>query len=275
MFDEDLSRHVGKFYGKYSGEVTANTDEQNQGRITVKVPTVLGANVEVRARPCLPFGHFFVPDVGAKVWVEFEAGSTAHPIWVGTWYANGTRPDEAAIDPPDNRVVQTPSGHTIELMDKDGDEKLVIRHKIGSFISIDKNGSILVANQDGSHLYLNADDDLLTLMEQHGNVLTMSENGVLIANSDGTAVEIKGGKVKVIATEALQVDAVDATLNSSTVTLGKDAMEPVILGQAFMTLWNLVMTHTHPTAMGPSGPPVPPILPLVPGQHLSLAVKAK
>src|SRR5438093_1586430 len=111
---EDLKRHAGKFYGKYSGEVTDNHDDDFFGRIKVKVPSVFGADVEVRARPCFPYGHFFVPPVGAKVWVEFEAGNTSYPLWVGTWYPQGKTPQPAAMAPPDNRVIQTASGHTIE-----------------------------------------------------------------------------------------------------------------------------------------------------------------
>src|SRR5690349_16118403 len=118
----DLQRHVGKFYGKYSGIVTDNEDPDNLGRIKVKVPSVL-EDVEVLARPCLPFGHFYVPAVGAKIWLEFEAGDPRFPLWVGAWYPTGTTPPEAAIQPPDNRVIQTPSGHTIELMDKKDEEK--------------------------------------------------------------------------------------------------------------------------------------------------------
>src|SRR5579871_4147029 len=118
----DMERHAGKFYGKYSGEVTDNTDTETRGNITVKVPSVFGTDVEVLARPCLPFGHFFVPDVGAKVWVEFEAGDLRFPIWVGVWYPTDSTPKDAAISPPDNRVIQTPSGHTIEILDKAGEE---------------------------------------------------------------------------------------------------------------------------------------------------------
>jgi hypothetical protein len=60
----ELEHHAGKYYGKYSGEVTKNEDDLKLGRITVKVPSVFGINMEVVARPCLPYGHFFIPLVG-------------------------------------------------------------------------------------------------------------------------------------------------------------------------------------------------------------------
>src|SRR5438128_10738827 len=101
--DPDLQRHSGRYYGKYSGEVTKNEDDDKLGRIIVKVPSIFGKDTEVQARPCLPYGHFFIPAVGTMVWIEFEAGDIRFPIWVGTWYPTGKVPQQAAIKPPDNR----------------------------------------------------------------------------------------------------------------------------------------------------------------------------
>src|SRR3989304_917855 len=188
----DLNRHRGKYYGKYSGEVTDNVDDEHLGRIRVRVPAVFGPDLEVPARPCLPFGHFFVPAVGARVWVEFEGGDTGFPIWVGVWLPQDAAPSEAAISPPDNRVIQTPSGHTIEILDKEGEEKIVIRHKSNAFVSIDKEGSVLLANKNGSHLSLNAQDGNVALMEQHRNVVTLTQQGVTIVNADGATIDLRG-----------------------------------------------------------------------------------
>jgi len=136
----DLHRHATKYYGKYSGEVTANTGVGTVGNVRVRVPAIYGPHMDVVARPCLPFAHFFVPAVGAHVWVEFEAGDPAYPIWVGVWYTSNDAPSPAAVSPPDNRVIQTPSGHTIEIDDKGGDERITIHHKDGSLVEL-KNGT--------------------------------------------------------------------------------------------------------------------------------------
>jgi hypothetical protein len=48
------------------------------------------------------------------------------------------------------------------------------------------------------------------------------------------------------------------------IQLGKDATEKVILGDAFMTLFN---THTHVGNLG--APTSPPTKPMTPAQHLS------
>ena len=56
----DLQRHTGRYYSKYSGIVTDNEDPDTLGKVKVQVPSVL-VDLEVWARPCLPYGHFFIP----------------------------------------------------------------------------------------------------------------------------------------------------------------------------------------------------------------------
>jgi hypothetical protein len=276
---DDLIRHVSKFYGKYSGDVVKNdNDADRSGKIVVKVPAVFGQSAEVTARPCFPFGQFFVPSVGSKVWIEFEGGHTDFPIWVGIWYPPGKTPKQAAISPPDNRVIETPSGHTIEIMDKAGEEKITIKHKGNSFISIDKNGSVLLSNQKGSFVFLNSDRGEATLMEQHGHLLTMTSKGVLISNKDSTLLELTG--------DTARLSARNIILQGTSVAVGAGATnpppEPAILGQTFMQMWNTFIAsyaaHTHGTALGPSSPPLPPLVPppvLAPGKGLASAVVVK
>ncbi len=256
----DLQRHIGKFYGKYSGEVMSNEDEEKRGRLLLCVPSIFGtaeAN-RVWARPCLPFGHFFIPDVGARVWVEFEAGDPRYPIWVGTWYLAGAVPPEAAVKPPVQRVVHTPSGHIVQFGDEQDDEKIIIRHKTNAFVSIDKDGSVLIANANGSLVHLNAADGRLMIVEEHQNVVVLNEEGVKVVNGDGTTLELKGGKARVIATESAQVEAPSVVVKAGSINLGDNPTQPAILGQLFAALFD---AHTHPTAMGPSGPPVPLLSP--------------
>jgi hypothetical protein len=269
----DLHRHIGKFYGKYSGEVVNNEDAEQRGQITVQVPSIFGmeSGSEVVARPCLPYGHFYIPPIGAKVWVEFEAGDLACPIWVGTWYPVDNTPEEAAVTPPDQRVIHTLSGHVIQLGDEEGEEKITIRHKENSFISIDKYGSVVIGNHKGSTVILNAEDDNIVLIDQHKNTISMTNDGVVVVNKDGgAAVELKGDMARIVAKEII--------LQGSSVALGAanspTEMEPTIKGNAFKLLWDMFIFHTHATAMGPSGPPVPPAQPLS-ALVLSSAVSVK
>jgi phage gp45-like len=266
MFDERTDRVFGKFRGK----VVDNADEQHQGLLKVRVPDVFGEKAEVMAEPCLPYGHFFVPPKGTDVWVEFEAGDPTRPVWVGVWYPPGTTPAEAEQSPPEHRVIKTAAGHTVEIVDTEGEERILIRHSGDAFLSIDKDGGVLLYNPKGSHLHLDAKNGAASLVEQHGNHVAMGEKGIALVNGDGTMVNITGDTVHVSAAKVV----VDAT----TVALGAGASEPTLLANQFKTLWQVLLTHIHPTT-APGAPTLPSAelqaLQLIPGVHLSSSVVVK
>lgn len=264
--NSDLHRHAERYYGKHRGEVTGNEDPNLQGAIEVTVPSIFGVDLKVWAQPCFTYGHFFVPAVADKVWIEFEGGDPQYPIWVGTWYPQSRTPEKSRVTPPANRVIQTASGHTIELDDTDDHARITIRHKDNSFLAIDDKGSVIVANKNGSTIYLNADGKEATMMSEQGHLLAMNDGGMVLMNKDGASLDLSGDTVRITASKIM--------LEGTTVSLGAGAAEPTLLGQQFATLWTQFLLHTHPTAMGPTGPGVPPA-PLIPLQHLSAAVLVK
>ena len=106
---------------------TANTaawsstidDPESLGRLTVRVPSVLGSEVVTGwAMPCVPYGgdqnqgFLCIPEPGAGVWVEFEEGDLEFPIWVGTFWSKPggdselPRPNNA--DGSEQQSVQSP-----------------------------------------------------------------------------------------------------------------------------------------------------------------------
>ena len=267
----EFGRTRTEFFGKYSGIVADGSAfdppiPDARGRIAVTVPSIFGEVAVVVARPCLPYGHFYLPPPGTQVWIEFEAGDPSYPIWVGVWYPDGTAPAEAQKTPQTERVIQTPFGHTLHLSDADGDEKITLRHGANAFLSLAKDGSALLSNSKGANLFLDADGKAATLQSAAGHIITMGTDAILIAGKDGAAIEMKGDTVTVLAAKVV--------LSGTSVALGAEASEPTIMGNAFKILWSLVMTHVHPTAMGPSGPPA--VIPdLVPGVHLTSAVVVK
>lgn len=273
MFD-GLRHHTGKYYGKYSGQVLANDqDPDNMGSIVVSVPAIFGADAQVTARPCLPYAHFFIPAVGAMVWIEFEGGNTDYAIWVGTWPQQGATPAQAAISPPDNRVIQTASGHTIEIMDKAGEESITITHKDKSFVSIDKDGTVILGNLNGSMLVLDAKNNQTLLVEQHGNSITMDANGIVMTQQSG-------GAMLQMTSDTIRLAAPNIILQGTTVCGDPSAAPPpapvLLLDQSTQAmLAAFFMAHTHPTAMGPTGPPLPLGPVLVPGTNVSSALVSK
>jgi len=273
-----------KYYGKYPGLVTDNeppADGAHRGEITVQVPGILeetpdGSDsqaLEVVAKPCFLPGFFFIPEVGDQVWVEFAAGDINQPLWTGVWYPDDGAPQtaEPAAPDQDQKVIRTASGHVVTLDDKDGDKKIVVHHTSGAFMQLDKDGAVLLANQNGSFVFLNAKDGELTLGEEHGNLVTLNKDGVLLANIDSkVTLAMKGGKLTILAPDGVDIMGGKVAVHTSTISLGgQSAVEPVVLGNIFSSLYN---AHTHPTAMGPSGPPVPPLTPVALSQGVKVTV---
>ncbi len=114
-----LERQTDRFYGKYRGLVSDNLDPLGRGRLKAQVPGLLGDVVTGWAMPCAPYagsdaGFFAIPPVGAGVWIEFEAGDVARPIWSGTWWGDGDVPDGAV---PQQKVYKSEQGLRLTLDD--------------------------------------------------------------------------------------------------------------------------------------------------------------
>jgi uncharacterized protein involved in type VI secretion and phage assembly len=148
--DGDRAR---RYHGLYAATVLGVDDADGLGQIQIAVPSIFdndGQDAAVWARPCFPAHHFTVPAVGDRVWVMFENGDPAHPVWIGTWYATGTTPPAASpADKPQNRqVIQSPKGQLIVIDDTDGAEQICIQDKTGNRVELRADGVLLKCTQD-------------------------------------------------------------------------------------------------------------------------------
>lgn len=146
--DALLSMVEGRFFGKYRATIAKNEDPKNRGRLLVEVPTVL-PDQQVWALPCVPYagpkiGTYFIPPVGARVWVEFEGGDTSHPIWVGCYWGE----DEAPDTDPAVKVIQTDK-FTIRIDDDAG--TLTIENQLGTRLELDNATISAEANAQITH----------------------------------------------------------------------------------------------------------------------------
>lgn len=181
-----------RFFGKYKGFVKERSDPDELGRLRAQVPEVLGNELTDWAWPCVSGyggntdnGMFpKVPDVGAGVWIEFEAGDVNRPIWTGVWWGkpNGTsdvpklargQGDETTQSPkgtdsaqtadgkvisepqspfaakyPENRVLKTKNGIVVEYDDTPGKERVQIWHPKGTYLEIHPDGKEAKRVQD-------------------------------------------------------------------------------------------------------------------------------
>jgi hypothetical protein len=197
----DLAEKIERrFYGKYRGLVVDNADPANLGRLTVKVPSVLGSNIVTGwALPCVPYGgdadqgFLFIPEKNAGVWVEFEEGDLEFPIWVGTYWSKPNQQSEAPMpnnadgseqsavqDPPTRKIIKTKKGHTIQFEDKDKEEMVIIKEG--------QNGQVITMNKDG-----------ITITDgANGNTVTMDSSGIVVEDKNKNRIELSASAINIL-----------------------------------------------------------------------------
>jgi len=131
-----------RFYGKFRGVVSDNSDPSNLGRIRARVADVFGEEVSGWAMPSVPYagsqvGLFLIPPTNASVWIEFEHGNPDYPIWTGCFWAE----NEVPVSPvsADKKVLKTAAG-TITLDDTQGSNSITIETTNNLKIKMDQQG---------------------------------------------------------------------------------------------------------------------------------------
>ena len=154
-----------KFYGKYRGTVINNIDPKLEGRLLVQVPDVLGLVPSSWAVPCVPLagptgtqmGAYFVPPIGAGVWVEFEQGDPDYPIWVGCrWGSAADVPALAHAGLPlsPNIVLQTAGQNSLVISDLPGPTGgIMLKSASGATIIVNDTG-IYIQNGKGASIVM-------------------------------------------------------------------------------------------------------------------------
>jgi len=132
----------GRFYGKFRGVVSNNSDPSNLGRIRARVADVFGEDESGWAMPSVPYagnqvGLFLIPPTNASVWIEFEHGNPDYPIWTGCFWAENEVPVSPAS--ADKKVLKTGAG-TITLDDTQGSNSITIETTNSLKIKMNQQG---------------------------------------------------------------------------------------------------------------------------------------
>jgi uncharacterized protein involved in type VI secretion and phage assembly len=234
-----LAREAARrYYGKYRGFVADTDDPKRQGRLRLRIPSVLGDAVSSWAEAVLPFGGLAdmgllaIPEVDALVWVEFVEGDLSHPLWTGTAFvpASGGSPK---LGDPNVRAFRTSAGQLLALEDTDQGSQLRIEHPTGATVTIDDRGTIELTAADGTSMTLDADAGEIRAQDANGNSVSTSAAGITV---QGQTVNVQAEQV----------------------SLGNAVGQPVILAETFLTGY---LAHTHlivaPVPGTPTGPPIP------------------
>ena len=154
-----------KYFGKYRGTVINNVDPKLEGRLLVQVPDVLGLVPSSWAVPCVPLagptgaqmGAYFVPPIGAGVWVEFEQGDPEYPIWVGCrWGSAADVPAlaHAGLPVSPNIVMQTSGQNSLVISDLPGPTGgIMLKSTTGATIIVNDTG-IYIQNGKGASIVM-------------------------------------------------------------------------------------------------------------------------
>ncbi|MGH8599265.1 MAG: phage baseplate assembly protein V [Burkholderiales bacterium] len=151
-----------KYYGKYRGTVIQNVDPEQRGRIQAMVPDVSGLIPSTWAMPCVPIagkqsGSYFVPQIGAGVWIEFEQGDPDYPIWTGCfWGIAAEVPTLALAGNPASPSIVLQSGlqNVITVSDLPGPTGgIMLKSTTGAMIVVNDIG-ITISNGKGATIVL-------------------------------------------------------------------------------------------------------------------------
>jgi uncharacterized protein involved in type VI secretion and phage assembly len=154
-----------QYFGKYRGTVINNIDPEQRARLMVMVPDVLGLIPATWAEPCVPLagptgppmGAYFVPPIGAGVWVEFEQGDANYPIWTGCRFGSAADIPTLAfaglpISP--NIVLQTAGRNTLVISDLPGPTGgIMLKSTTGATLIVNDTG-IYIQNGKGASLIM-------------------------------------------------------------------------------------------------------------------------
>jgi len=137
--------------------VVENADPEGLGRIKVQFPwqQIVGGTTPW-IRMISPHGggdkgFHFIPEIEEEVLVGFEGGNAEHPYVMGSLYNGNAKPEEWKTEANDVKAIRTRSGHTIELNDTDGEEKINI---------YDNEGSIITFDTQAKSLYITATENI-------------------------------------------------------------------------------------------------------------------
>lgn len=256
-----------RFYGKYRGVVVDNADPESLGRLKVRVPTLLGDKVVTGwAAPCVPYGGaanqgmLFVPEVGAHVWVEFEAGDLEFPVWVGTFWVkpggdsglprpNGPDGAEGSVQsPPTRKIVKTLAGHTLQFEDEDQEVRVLLADGQGENRIVLGKTSLTVVYKGNT---ITLSDDGIVIEDTNGNTITQDGSGMVIEDANGNTVTqaASGTVIEDANGNSITMDATSGGIPGTPGIAANGAKKVCLDG-----LITFLMSHTH---IGNMGAPTP------------------
>lgn len=187
-----------KYNGFYRAIIEDNDDPENMGRVKARIMGIHSQNKTKSKTDGIPtdelpwieqanglFGGFgdsgagisAVPEINSWIWIFFEQGDFARPIYFATITAKNDR--DSTADKDDITIINSKSGHKITINDKEGEEKIEIKSKSGHTILLDDNnenfqftgnGDVTITNANGDKIVINADGGIDIQAKDGGSI---------------------------------------------------------------------------------------------------------
>ena len=280
--------------GLWPGSVVSIADPNKTARVQVRVPAAYGSSDEEGripdsdlpwAIPCMS-GIIHTPKVGDGVWVGFWNDDPEWPVWLGRFLTPTDRPaafTSSCSPDPKTKIIETSSGHTIEMRWVDGDERVTIATRLGSSVSLtDITGvgpKIEATTPAGRKLTV--DDTLqrasvetptqkVELLDLTGTIniqatgavnitaagqlnltgagIAQNSSGPATSNATGTSTStFTGAKDETVTGSKSDTVSGTYTMTCPTISMGSAAAVPLVTAE-FIDLFN---THTHASQGSP------------------------
>ena len=210
-------------------KVVNNVDPDGLSRVQVQFPWQVTNNQStpwirvLTPHSGLDKGFHFIPEIEEEVLVGFEGGNAERPFVMGALYTGVNKPEEWQTDANNVKAIRTRSGHTIELNDTEGEEKINIYDNEGSIITFDTQAKSLTINAtenieiSAKNIKILAEENID--IQAKGDLNTASEGDTVILSQGSTAVQ-STGDVDVTSDGAIAIEAkTEAELKGMNVTV--------------------------------------------------------
>ncbi len=219
--------------GTQIAKVIDNVDPEGISRIKVQFPWQVALNLSTPwLRVLTPSsgadkGFHFIPEVEDEVLIGFEGDNAERPYVMGALYTGNNKPEEWQSDANNVKAIRTRSGHTIELNDTEGEEKIQIYDNEGSIIIFDTQAKSLTINATedieigAKNIRIVAEENID--IQAQGDITKAAQGNVTIQSQGNTDIQATGD-ASLTSSGAVSVEATsDATLSGANATVSGQA----------------------------------------------------
>lgn len=225
---DDVARHQmdktqmwdNRISGVMVCTVVKNYDQKKQGMVQVNITTRdYEENKLIWARMAIPYGgddwgSYFIPEIGDQVLVVFEQGSIDRAFIIGAVPKSTSGFMKKAFDESNKtKRITTKNGNTIDIIDaKEGEgdnDKITVTTSKGLHkLELDnEKKKILISDKEGENkIEIKTENGQMEILAKQKLTIKVGDNIKLIMNGSNGTVSIEATKVKMEATNTIEVN---------------------------------------------------------------------